>query len=206
MVKEIRIYVEGCGEGKDTRGAFREGFSKFFGDIVTEIRKRQIRWQIVACGPRDRAYDDFLTAFRSHPGALNMLLVDSEDIITETSPWQHLRKRDNWLVQGFGDEQCHLMVQIMEAWFLADKEALKNFYGQSFKMNALPQNPKVEDICKDDILVGLRGATASTSKGEYHKTKHGPKILSMIDTERVRNAAPYCDRLFATLLKTIGTL
>lgn len=204
MVKEIRIYVEGGGEGKDTRGAFREGFSKFFGDIVTKIRNRQIRWQIVACGPRDRAYDDFDTASRSHPGALNILLVDSEDIVTETSPWDHLKKRDNWLVQGFGDEQCHLMVQVMEAWFLADKETLENFYGQGFAANALPPNPKVEEICKDDVLQGLKRATASTSKEEYHKTKHGPKILGMLDTEKVRAAAPYCDRLFTTLHEKIS--
>jgi len=34
----------------------------------------------------------------------------------------------------------------MEAWFLADKPALAEYYGNKFKAAALPQNPKIEEI------------------------------------------------------------
>ncbi len=33
MVKEIRIYIEGCGDSKNTKGLLRQGFSSFFNPI-----------------------------------------------------------------------------------------------------------------------------------------------------------------------------
>ena len=63
----------------------------------------------------------------------------------------------------------------------------------------LPANPKVEEIHKSDIAKGLRDATRHTNKGPYHKTKHAPAILARIDTAKVREAAPSCDRLFQAI-------
>jgi hypothetical protein len=92
------------------------------------------------------------------------------------------------------------MVQMMESWFHGDKDALAKFYGDGFKRNALKPNPKVEEIPKKDLEDGLRTATRATRKGAYHKTAHGPMLLALIDQDRVRQAAPNCDRLFQAVL------
>ncbi len=91
---------------------------------------------------------------------------------------------------------------MMEAWFHADKEALKEFYGPDFRKNALKPNPNVEKISKADLENGLRAATKNTGKGDYfdNKTSHGPKLLSKIDPGKVRKAAPNCDKLFTAVL------
>ena len=92
------------------------------------------------------------------------------------------------------------MVQLMEAWFLADPEALERFYGNGFRRNALRQNPQVEEIPKADVLESLKQAVKETKKQRYHKTQHAPLILESLDPIKVRKAAPNCDRLFRELL------
>jgi len=96
-------------------------------------------------------------------------------------------------------DHCHFMVQMMEAWLIADLSALNRFYGPEFKEGALPKNPNVEEIDKKTLLSALKEASRHTSKGEYHKTRHGFKILEMADVSKVRQAAPHCNRLFKTL-------
>ena len=96
------------------------------------------------------------------------------------------------------------MVQLLEAWFLADQDALERFYGDGFRRSALRQNPEVEHIPKADVLESLNDATRETQKGRYHKTRDAPKILEALDRTRVRAAAPNCDRLFHDLLSKLG--
>ena len=57
---------------------------------------------------------------------------------------------------------------------------------------------------KKDINASLKKATKDTSKREYHKTKHAPHILSLLDPFKVRKASQHCDRLFTTLTEKIG--
>lgn len=198
MVREIRIYVEGGGDGKNTKALIRQGFSSFLKDIVQIARSKRIRWQLIICGSRGNAFSDFMTALETHPSAFNVLLVDSEEPV-KTKPWEHLKHRDNWDSPGVDDTHCHLMVQVMESWFVADIDALRRFYGQGFKENSIPRNLKVEDINKEALGSALKGATKDTSKGEYDKIQHGSKLLEQIDVAKVRKAAYYCDRLFTTL-------
>ncbi len=91
------------------------------------------------------------------------------------------------------------MVHMMEAWFFADVETLKNFFGQGFNPNCLPGNQHVEQIAKADLESALKAATKHTAKGEYHKIKHGPKLLKTLSALKVRRAAPHCNRIFTTL-------
>jgi predicted Zn-dependent protease len=92
-----------------------------------------------------------------------------------------------------------------ESWFHADKEALQEFYGSSFRKNALKASPKVEEIPKSDLEKGLKEATKLTKKGDYfdNKTSHGVRLLSTISPDKVRGAAPNCERLFAAVLKRL---
>ena len=87
----------------------------------------------------------------------------------------------------------------MESWFLADKAALEKYYGQRFKAHHLPGNFKIEEVAKDSVANGLKSATRDTTKGEYHKTRHGFEILELINPDTVRKASSYADRFFTAL-------
>jgi hypothetical protein len=96
------------------------------------------------------------------------------------------------------------MVQIMEARFLADQEALHAYYGSDLQANALPPNPRVEAIPKADVLRGLKAATVRSTKGGYHKGAHAARILERLDPSRVRQGAHHCERLVTLLLQMTG--
>lgn len=197
----VRLYVEGGGKNnKALRSACRRGFREFFQKAGLEGALPRV----IPCGGRQAAYDDFCTALRSSERACVLLLVDSEAPVARgDGPWDHLKKRpgDQWdRPKGATDEHCHLMVQCMEAWFLADKLTLSSYFGRGFKEGALPQRPDIENIPKKDIFKGLENATRHTkTKGRYSKGGHSFEILALIAPELVRDASPYADRLLNTL-------
>lgn len=201
MSREIRFYVEGGGHLKATIVRFRTAMGNFLRSLREKARAKRIGWFIKACGGRRSAYDDFCAAVRSNPGAFNLLLVDAEGPVTCESPWEYLRTRpgDQWKNPGMEDQHCHLMVQTMEAWLIADREKLAEYYGRDFHEKALPDNRNIEQIDKDAVARALRDATRNTKKGEYHKTRHAPDILERIRPAEVRARASYCERLFRTL-------
>jgi Domain of unknown function (DUF4276) len=200
MVKEVRIYIEGGGDGKNTKQLLRQGFSSFFKELVAVARSKQIKWNITVCGSRNNAFRDFKNALGDYPNAFIILLVDSEAPVVKQSPWQHLKLRDNWDAPGVDDTHCYLMVQAMEAWLIADVDTLKRFYGQGFKENAIPKSRNVETIDKDLLERSLKTATRDTkSKGEYQKIQHAYQLLEMLDVDKARKASLECERIFATL-------
>lgn len=198
MVDEIRIYVEGGGDSKDTKAFLRQGFSQFLADPVSSAREKGIRWQIVMCGTRGAAVDAFRTSVRQRPGVFHILLIDSEGPVA-ARPWNHLRGRGEWYGEELDDQHCHLMVQCMEAWFVADVDALQAFYGPQFNPNPIPRNPDVELIAKARLTACLKAATRATQKGEYQKIHHAYQILQRINVNTVRHASRHCDRLFVVL-------
>lgn len=204
MVDEVRIYAEGGGDGKDTKAAIRRGFGEFLSDLRGLARERLIRWNIIGCGPRNAAFDAFKTALRTHMGAFNILLVDGEGPVNRT-PWQHLLECNGWDRPGVPDEQCHLMVQMMEAWIVADIDAMESYYGHGFRRQAIPARNDVEAIDKAILEMSLEDATRYTRKGLYHKIRHGSALLCRINPHTVRSKAPHCERLFTTIAGKIET-
>ena len=191
----IRIYVEGGFEGS-TKTNCRKAFSTFLAKIV-----RSGSFKVIASGSRAQAFQDFCSALRQHPADYNILLVDSETAVT-TGPWQHLRERggDNWpRPDGAGDDQAHLMVQVMEAWFLADQSTLSAYYKQGFLRNSLPRQKNVERLDKKTVFQSLSHASKGTQKGPYHKTRHGFELLELIDPVLVRAASSHAADLFDVL-------
>jgi hypothetical protein len=204
MTKEIRIYVEGGGDQKEIKARFRRAFGEFMKAIRGLARETRIKWEIIACG--GNAFDDFQIALKQHPDAFNVLLVDAEGPLQRDNPWDHLRQRSEhtWKKpQGTDDKNCHLMVEIMENWFLADHNALKEYYRKDFHESVLPANENIELISKKLVLDVLKKATQKTQKGEYHKTRHAPEILEKVNPELVQAKAKYCRRLFDALREHI---
>ena len=195
----IWIYVEGGGDSQETRRAIRLGFSRFLDPLCQLARQRRLDWNVVACGPRRAAFRAFQIALRRQPDAFNVLFVDSEAPVVGP-PWDHLgRGPDGWQNPGCSDDHCHLIVQAVEAWLVADPDALARYYGQGFRGNVLPRRKDVEAIPKAELIPALEQATRETSKGRYHKIRHCSKLLERLDPARVRSRASHCDRLFTTL-------
>jgi hypothetical protein len=188
----VKIYVEGGGNrNKVLEAQCRRGFKKFFQEAGIPDRSLSV----VACGGGHRAYESFR---RSHEQARGkyfpILLVDSEAPVTQTDRWKHVRllNGDGWQrPPGASPDQIHLMVQAMEAWFHADKEALQRYFGEGFHPAALSQRLDIETIPKADLFSGLKRATKDClKKGEYSKGQHSFEVLARVDPSKVKAASP----------------
>lgn len=197
----VKIFVEGGGDASSLRAECRHGFSCFFAAAGCQGKMPRI----IACGSRNDAFASFCTAIGQ--GERAFLLVDSEDALDDVCqrgqperwrPWEHLKRRDQWEKPPAADDMaCHLMVQCMEAWFLADRETLQSFFGQGFNPKVLPakENP-VERLSKDQVFSALARATQNCqAKGKYGKGEHSFKILARLAPERVVAASPWAKRL-----------
>ena len=77
---------------------------------------------------------------------------------------------------GISEDSVHLMVQTMEAWIVADPDALAAYYGQGFRASALPSRPNLEEEDKDDILSALQRAIQNTGKAtKKHRQRPLPQ-------------------------------
>ena len=207
----VKLYVEGGGDSAALRTACRQGFTQFITNAGIGQRPR-----IVACGSRRDAYDSYCTAVANGEDAV--LLVDSEAPVahqhqqgqdSEWQPWQHLKQRpgDGWdKPEGAPDTDCHLMVQCMESWLIADPAALKAFFGQSFRENQLPATANsVESFGKTQVYSALAKATkACKTKAQYGKGEHSFKLLGKIDPTKVTAACPWASRFLSELNKKMG--
>ena len=119
-----RLYVEGGGDSKTLKTACRKGFRS----LVEKAGLTGRLPRIVATGAAGT-----LTFKTAHHGDDNvMLLVDAEGPVTADGPWRHLKTRDGWdRPDDATDEQCHLMVEVMESWFLADRRRLRHFMAKA---------------------------------------------------------------------------
>lgn len=204
----VKLYVEGGGDAAALKTSCRQGFTEFITKAGVKNRPR-----VVACGSRQDAYDSFCIAIAN--GEKAMLLVDSEAAVSDgsqngapenRSPWAHLKQRsgDDWDKPNKAqDRDCHLMVQVMESWFLADRDSLKSFFNQGFQENQLPAATRpIESVSKSDVYSGLRNATADCkTKATYGKGEHSFKLLALIDPNKVANASPWANRFINELKK-----
>ena len=177
----------------------------FFLELTEKARAKNIKFRLILCGSKYETFKDFLTASKAYQDGFVLFLLDSDASLNDgETPKTFLQKQSTlWNLHEAEENQCHLMVQVMELWFFADKEILAEYYGQNFNQNALPKNTNVEKIARADVESGLTNATKNTQKGEYHKTRHGAKTLELISPNKVRAAAPHCERLFKTISEVI---
>lgn len=196
----VKLYVEGGGDTRSLKAMCREGFTEFF--RKTSLNQRKLR--VIACGSRQKAYAMFCDALnKAEDEEFIALLVDSESRVNvKNRPWLHLCRfnGDRWRRPDRAhDKNAHLMVQVMESWFLADRDTLAKYFGQNFRASALPKRQDIEKISKQDVLRVLSEATRSCAKGRYSKGAHSFGILAKVSADKVISASPYAARLIQTL-------
>ncbi|MCE2501566.1 MAG: DUF4276 family protein [Dehalococcoidia bacterium] len=171
----VNVYLEGG-------PLLRPAMKAFLLGAVNAIHHQSVVLNVIPCG----SGDDAIRKCRRDSNAV--LLVDSEGVLTT-------QLADRVAGQVGGDNSAFFMVQLMEAWFLADRPTLGAYYGATFNAGRLPGNPNIEDIPKPDVERGLRNATRRCSKGAYNKTTHAPRLLELINPPAVYNACPNFARL-----------
>ena len=193
---KAKLYVEGGGDGRALRQALREGFSAFFKKAGLDRLPR-----VVACGSRQNAYDDFREAIRLPTVDFVALLVDSEEPVSAATRWAHLKKRDGWeQPEGATEKNAHLMVQMMESWFLADRDCLARYFGNGFRASALPAVQRdIEDVAKEDVDRALNEATRHSRKGKYAKKRDSFELLKQVDAAKIIETSPHARQLIETL-------
>jgi hypothetical protein len=136
-------------------------------------------------------------------GDIAVLLVDSEEAVVAESPWDHVKNRelDGWQRPGgASDEHLHLMVQCMEAWIVADRSAMRTFFGNGYADQRLPPTGRsIESVSKADLGRAFKSATKGTQRGPYGKGEHSFKLLAELDPSLIRAASPWAERFFSTL-------
>lgn len=201
---DVLVYAEGGGDSDQLKSDMRKAFSEFFDK--TDLKTRKPR--VIACGSRENTFRDFKQAIAQGYNAL--LLVDSEAPIANNhqpplgnsfQPWMHLKARDNWdKPDNAADEDCHLMVQCMESWFISDWQEVSKFFGQGFKDTEEPAQPS-EKVAKQELFVALEKATKDCKKGKYGKGSHSFKLLALISASRVLDTSPWAKRFIDEIVK-----
>lgn len=213
----VKVYVEGGGHQNSTLAQdVHKGFQSFFTKAGFDKRPA-----VVVCGSRQMAYNDYCIAIKAGKSA--MLLVDSESPVQEEfekgnihdwKPWEQIQSRkdqsgnkcDKWERIGV-DTDCHLMVQMMESWFLADVEALKKYFSEGFKETKFPKDDEnIEKMSKKKIEDIFNSSTKDTKKEGYKKGRDSFIILSQIDPQKVRSRSKWAERFLCLLKERIDSM
>lgn len=199
---KVKLYIEGGGDSRSLHIKCREGFRKLFERAGFVGRMPGTK----ACGSRNDAYGDFRTALSlASVDDYPILLVDSEAPVSQP-PWDHLQQRDAWgRPTGAEDAQAQLMVQCMETWCIADRGALRIFFGQDLAERRLPHLEGLEARSKDDVQDALVDATRRCGRNRaYAKGSRSFELLGILDSAKLRERLPHFARLCKVLDEKLG--
>ncbi len=183
------LVIEGGGKGnKALQSRLREGFGEL-------IRRSGVatRHQIVMGGGRGDAWGEYQ---RQHAlGHQVLCLIDSEHPVLGEDPWAHVKRHEGWERPAAASATAlHFMVQLTESWFLADANALKRYFGQTF---VVPGN--IETIDKAKVLAQLKTLAAASTKREYDKGRDSHALLKLLDPEQIKQRSVWASRFFDAL-------
>ena len=192
MVADVTIHFEG-------HPNLRPGFHKLFESHVERAREQRVRFKLIAGGSRTEAIKDFLRSCTAQPSNLNVLLVDSEQAVQDTAAAiRSLRGESYWDdCAACTNDQINFMVQAMEAWFIADPQALIKHFGQNFRSNVLPspQNAEVTPVRELTAAISNGLRPYSSRRSGYDKVRDGLELLQLIDETTVGKYCRHFSRL-----------
>ena len=185
----------------------RSGFHKLFKPHIDRARRRRTRFNLIAGGSRSEVVKDFLRSCRLQPSNVNVLLIDSEGPVSDTaSAIGSLRTQSYWDESAAcNDDQINLMVQAMEAWFIADPVALVSHFGSDFNTKALPNPQNAESVAPDDLTAAIGEGLRNSGRRRrgYDKVADGVILLQLIDDARVSQHCRHFKRLMDYLTRKI---
>lgn len=194
----VEVFVEGGGDNASLKAECRKAFKKLLERAGLAGRMPSV----IACGGRRQAFEQFKQA-RREGRAKALLLVDSEGPVRQASPWEHVRRRvgDGWeRPADASDDDLQLMTECMEAWIVADRRRLREYFGEGLREKVLPAREDLETVDKQDLYRALHEATRPSTKGSYDKGSHSFKLLEGVDPAAIRRACPtWGARFFAAL-------
>ncbi len=191
----VYLYVEGSGDSREEHIRCREGFRKLLERAGFAGRMPRI----VAGGGRNATFDKFQTALQDSDKTA-VLLVDSEEPVTQT-PWAHLRAQAGWERPAAAvDDQAQFMVTCMETWVMADRAALREFFGTHLNEKALLPLNDLEQRLRHQVQEALAQATRLCGRDrQYRKGKRSFRVLASLNPATLRQYLPYFRRLMETL-------
>ena len=86
----------------------------------------------------------------------------------------------------------------METWLLADRQALRRYFGPQFAESMLPHWPELESVPKDTVVEALTKASSRCRK-RYAKGKVSFELLAQVDPDRVAAACAHAKALLGKL-------
>jgi hypothetical protein len=197
---KIKLYIEGGGDSPRQDTEFRAGWTAFFEKAgLKEARKMP---KPIRGGGREQTFDAYCTAVKTRkPDELPLLLVDSEDVVKAGhDAWQHLKARDKWTKpKDAGKNDAFLMITCMETWFIADREALKDFFKGCWNDKALPNWPDLEKVERKKAYAALVKATANCGERQYAKGKVSFELLKVINPAVIETKFPSAKALLRRL-------
>ena len=161
----VQLYMEG---NKRLRAPMSQFIRKITGPIDLKI---------TPCNSRDDAIKQCMKDI----GA--MLLIDSEG--------EELRSLITRIRSQIGaTNRAFFMVQKMEAWFIADRQTIADYFGPGFRESALPPNTNVENVSTRDIDDALSNAARNCPKQRYVKGRDDVGLLNRLNPTAVYATCP----------------
>ncbi|PZS04121.1 MAG: hypothetical protein DLM69_02200 [Candidatus Chloroheliales bacterium] len=165
--------------------------------------------EVRSCGSDASAVKDFATEFvRGRVGGKSfiMLLVDSDEYvpaIPDTGALNHIQRKfksggRSRLPAAVQPDQVHLMVQAMEAWFIADLDALEKYYGKRLK--------KLDDIVEIERTPRPKSrlkAAAQAIRQDYDEIEDGRELLARVRIRQLESRCPNFKRLLDKLWEVL---
>lgn len=75
---DIKIFVEGGGDGSSGKAAIRRGMGELLKGVRDAARRKKLRWNIIACGSRNETFRKFMHEIEGLRPGFTVLLVDAE--------------------------------------------------------------------------------------------------------------------------------
>ena len=180
----------------------RDGFA----ELLERCGLDRERFQVIPCGGRGEARNDFLIDHGAAAGEYYVaLLIDSEEsvsCINET--WKHLETFFNWQhPQDAQDDQVLFMTRCMETWIAADRSILREHFGENLQVSALPERDDLEGVSPGMLKYRLRSATQDCPE-PYSKGRNSFYVLGKLNPNTLEEWLPSFRRARLILRDKLG--
>jgi hypothetical protein len=166
----------------------RRAFSQFLEHLPRKPR-------VAVGGGRQQTAGDFRSGVRDLPDATHVLLLDSEcaHSASDSCKAKIIAEFGRDRIDHLGEDHFHFMVQMMEAWLIADPNAVQQAFPQDADVEEIKELTNVESISKERLMEMIEKA----SGGKYverKKREYGPRILERANHDVVAGKADHCRR------------